>query len=256
MKIEKGNIFKLGDHLLACGDATNPTLVESLLKDRSIKLILTDPPYGISYVENRVKYKQIRKNKTIANDEDLGEAAYRLFSKKWLEVVKPYLAAKNGFYIFNSDRKLFALKAGLDEAGYKFSQLLIWVKNKSVLGRLDYLPQHELIVYGWHGTHAFQKSQDKSLLFYPKPNKSPLHPTMKPVGLLRNLILNSSRIGDYVYDPFGGSGSTLIACEQTKRKCLMVELDEDYIRTIIDRYEKLTGVKAERMDYEQAAINN
>lgn len=255
MKMQKGDIFQLGEHFLAFGDATDPSLVTRLTYKRPTSLILSDIPYGISYVENRVKFNQIRKNKPIANDQDQSEEEYRLFTKKWLEAVKPYLTTKNAFYIFNSDRKLFSLRDGIKDAGFRFTQLLIWVKNKAVLGRLDYLAQHELIVYGWYGTHTFQKSQDKSVLFYPKPNKSPLHPTMKPVGLLRNLILNSSRIGNYVYDPFGGSGSTLIACEQTKRKCLMIELDSEYCETIIKRYEKVTGIKAERIIYERVSNN-
>ena len=119
---------------------------------------------------------------------------------------------------------LFAMREGIIEAGFKFSQLLVWIKNNAPIGRLDYLPQFELIGYGWLGTHAFQKSQDKSVIFYPKPSKNPLHPTQKPVGLLRRLVLNSSRINDYVYDPFAGSGTLGIACEQTKRICI-VELD-------------------------------
>jgi DNA modification methylase len=130
------------------------------------------------------------------------------------------------------------------EVGFKFAQLVIWVKTHSIIGRMDYLPQHELIAYGWHGTHAFLRSKDKSVLVHPKPQKSSLHPTMKPIGLLRNLILNSSRIGEVVYDPFGGSGSTLMACEQTKRRCFIVEMDADYCRTIITRWEKLTGRNA------------
>jgi DNA modification methylase len=142
---------------------------------------------------------------------------------------------------------IFSLRDGLIAAEYRLTQLLIWIKNNVVVGRLHYLPQHELITYGWFGSHEFYKAKDKSILLYPKPNKSPLHPTMKPVGLLRNLILNSSRIDDYVYDPFGGSGSTLIACEHTKRKCLMIELDPEYCQVIIGRFEKVTGIKAERI---------
>ena len=189
MKMQKGDIFLLGPHLLAVGDARDPVLVGKIAQKRPISLILSDVPYGISYVENRVKFNQIRKNNPIVNDQEQSDEEYRLFTKKWLEAVKPYLTTKNAFYIFNSDRKLFALRDGLKDAGFRFTQLLIWVKNKAVLGRLDYLAQHELIVYGWYGTHTFQKSQDKSVFFYPKPNKSPLHPTMTPVGLLRNLIL-------------------------------------------------------------------
>jgi DNA modification methylase len=118
------------------------------------------------------------------------------------------------------------------------------VKTQAIVGRLDYLPQHELIAYGWLGVHEFHKSKDKSVIVYPKPSKSILHPTMKPVGLLRQLILNSSKIGDTVYEPFAGSGSTLIACEQTRRKCVAVEMDPHYCEVIIRRFEKLAGIDA------------
>lgn len=238
----------MGSHYLACGDALDSEVVTKLLDHRKVSLILTEMPYGVGYVESKVGFNQLKKAKIIANDHAQTDEEYRAFTSKWLELVKPYLAEKNSYYLFNSDKMLFAMREGLIDTGFKFAQLLIWVKNHAVMGRMNYLPQHELIAYGWYGTHTFQKSQDKSVLFYPKPNKSPLHPTMKPVGLLRNLILNSSKVGDYVYDPFGGSGSTLIACEQTKRKCLMIELDPEYCQVICDRFEKVTGIKPKKIE--------
>lgn len=250
MSIKPGDIFQLGTHRLACGDAKDSLLVKRLISTNNISLILTDPPYGVAYVEGKAELTKIKRgSKAIENDQVQTEESYRQFTKDWLTTTKPHLAKKNSFYIFNSDRMLFALRKGLDDDNFKFTQLLIWIKNHSVVGRMNYLPQHELIAYGWYGTHDFYKAKDKSVLFYPKPNKSPLHPTMKPVGLLRTLILNSSKIGEYVYDPFGGSGSTLVACEQTKRNCLMIELDTEYCKVIIDRFEKLTGIKAERIEY-------
>lgn len=248
MQIKMGDIFQLGEHRLLCGDAKDSTLVKKLISDDRIALILTDPPYGVAYVEGKADLTNIKqKSKKILNDHEQTECAYSLFTKEWLQVAKPYLSRKNSFYIFNSDKMVFALREGIVDSGYRLTQLLIWLKNNVVVGRLHYLPQHELIAYGWFGSHAFYKAKDKSILIYPKPNKSPLHPTMKPIGLLRNLILNSSKIGDYVYDPFGGSGSTLIACEQIKRKCLMIELDPEYCQVIITRFVKITGMKAERM---------
>ena len=104
---------------------------------------------------------------------------------------------------------------------------------------LDYNPQHELILYGWFGKHQFHKRKDKSVLCYPKPNRSSLHPTMKPIPLLRHLILNSTGIGSIVWDGFGGSGSTLIACEQTKRVCVMIEISPEYCRTIVTRFQRI-----------------
>ncbi len=247
MSVQKNDIFQLDLHYLACGDALDSGIVKSLIGDRKVSLILTDMPYGVGYVENKAEFNQISKPKVIVNDHVQSDQEYRAFTKGWLNLVKPYLAEKNSYYLFNSDKMLFAMREGLVDEGFKFAQLLVWVKNHAVLGRLNYLAQHELIAYGWYGRHAFQKSQDKSVLFYPKPNKSPLHPTMKPVGLLRNLILNSSKIGDWVYDPFLGSGSTLMACEQTRRRCIGIELDPEYCQVIIDRFEKATGKKAKKI---------
>jgi len=240
MPIKNGDLIILGDHLLLCGDSTDPVQVSTLIGDKKVNLILTDPPYGVSYVQSKKAFNSSKnKFKEIANDQQQSDEQYQLFTQKWLVSVKPLLANKNSFYIFNSDRMIFALKKALDDNEFIFCQLLIWIKNHSVIGRMDYLPQHELVAYGWCGSHRFYKSKDKSILAFPKPNKSPLHPTMKPVSLLRHLVLNSTKIGDYVYDPFGGSGSTLIACEQTKRKCLMIEQDPEYCQVIVDRFNKL-----------------
>ena len=116
------------------------------------------------------------------------------------------------------------------------------------MGRKDYHPQHELIVYGWFGTHAYYGNKDKTALFYPKPTKNALHPTMKPPALLRRLLYHSTKPCDIVFDPFGGSGSTLIACEHLGRRCFMVEHEETYCQTIMSRWEKLTGTAAEPID--------
>lgn len=246
MDIKQGNIIKLGDHLLLCGDSTNKDQVERLLTKQSVDLILTDPPYGVAYVESKQGFKQsIAKPKVIKGDGIQTEANYRAFTCAWLTHVQSFMARKNSIYIFNSDKMVSALREGMEQAGFKFAQLLVWAKTHAVVGRMDYLSQHELIAYGWHGTHKFHKSKDKSVLIYPKPNKSKLHPTMKPIGLLRRMILNSSKVGDTVYDPFGGSGSTLMACEQTNRKCLMIEIDLEYCQTIVELWEMFTKKKAE-----------
>jgi DNA modification methylase len=246
--IDVGDVFSLGNHRLLCGDCRKTDAIERFLEKESISLILTDPPYGVDYVEGKSSFSgKAKKHAAILNDQAQTDEEYRHFTKEWLEVARPFLAKKNALYIFNSDKMLFPLREGMIDAGYRFAQLLIWMKTNVVVGRMDYLPQHELIAYGWHGTHQFMKGKDKSVLIHPKPNRSTLHPTMKPVGLLRNLILNSSRIGDTVYDPFGGSGSTLLACEQTERRCLMVELSPEYCQIIIKRFEKLTGTKAKKL---------
>lgn len=248
MSIKSGDLFALGEHRLICGDATDANIVKKLVGEQLIDVVLTDVPYGVGYVESKQDFTQsVAKQKIIANDQTQTKTEYQQFMQAWIRAVKPHLANKNSFYVFNSDKMLFALEDAFTSEGIKFAQLLIWIKNSAVVGRLDYLPQHELIAYGWHGRHKFVKSKDKSVLFYPKPNKSVLHPTMKPIGLLRRLILNSSNRGEIIYDCFGGSGSTLIACEQTKRKCFMVELDPEYCQTIINRWEKLTGEKARQI---------
>jgi DNA modification methylase len=247
--INPGDIFLLGEHRLACGDAKDMSLVKTLIGGNKIDLVLTDPPYGIGYVESKEGIAEIKTNKVITNDHLQSNEEYRSFTKNWLAALVPCLGSKNSVYIFNSDKMIFPLREGMRDAGLKFTQLLIWVKNHSIIGRMDYLPQHELIAYGWHGTHAFRRSKDKSVLIHPKPQKSSLHPTMKPIGLLRNLILNSSKVGQVVFDPFGGSGSTLIASEQTKRRCYTIELDPEYCQTIITRFEKLSGQTATKYAY-------
>lgn len=243
--INHGQLFQLGDHKLLCGDSTNESSVKQLLNGHVLDLILTDPPYGVAYVESKRSLTvSTKEHKAIQNDQYQTDSEYEAFSKAWLTIAKPYLSRRNSFYIFNSDRMLYALQSALKGAGYGFKQLLVWLKTGAVIGRLDYLPQHELILFGWAGVHKFMKSKDRSVLIHPKPKKNGLHPTMKPIPLLRRLILNSTKIGETVYDPFGGSGSTLLACEQTKRKCLMVEYEPKYCQVIIDRFEKTTGSKA------------
>ena len=248
MKIKINEIFQLGDHRLACGNINDKNLLKRLIGENRIDCVLVDPPYAISIVESKNNFgHKLSCNKEIINDQLQTEDEYKNFSKEWLESIKPYLARNNSVYIFNSDKMIFALRQAIIESGYKFTQMLIWVKSQAVIGRMDYLPQHELVAYCWYGTHKFQRSKDKSILFYPKPSKSKLHSTMKPVTLLRNLILNSTKVKNYVFDGFGGSGSTLVACEHLKRKCLMIELDSEHCSTIILRWQKLTGLKAQKI---------
>lgn len=244
--MKPGDIYQLGRHRLACGNSSDPALVGRLVGEDKIAMILCDPPYGVSYVKSKRGLVKLKATKDIVNDDIADEPSYESFTKNWLEAIKPHLARKNTVYIFNSDRMLLPTAQALKATGGKFAQLLVWAKTQAVIGRLDYLPQHELILYGWYGTHTFNKSKDKSILTYPKPHRSKLHPTMKPVGLLRRLVLNSSKVGDVVFDGFVGSGSTLLACEQTNRRCLAVELDPEYCQIVIDRWQKLTGRKAER----------
>ena len=242
--IKGGDLFELGNHRLLCGSAMNPDHVKKLIGNAKISLVEIDPPYAVCLSESKKAFKQFKDRKPIENDDITSEEDYRNFTVSYLKPIIPYLEKKNTLYMFNADRMIIPTVEGIREAGFKFSQLLIWIKSQAVLGRLDYQPQHELVFYGWHGRHEFKKSKDKSVLFCPKVQKSPLHPTMKPVSLVSRLILNSTDINDIVYDCFCGSGTSIIASEQTCRKCLAIEVDPEYCETIINRWEKYTGKTA------------
>ena len=250
-KTEQGDIWVLGTHTLGCGSSTDEEFVDKLAKAHKdkVRVILTDPPYGVAYVEGKKDFQKLGKEnvKKIKNDHIQTEQEYSQFTQEWLEPIKKHLASYNACYIFNSDLMFSSLREGMQQAGFYYSQMLIWVKNTVVIGRKDYLPMHEIIAYGWFGRHKFERSKAKSVLFHPKPARSKLHPTMKPVGLLRKIIPNSAKVGETIYEPFGGSGSTLIACEHLKRRCMAIELDPEYISTIIERWETLTGNKAKKL---------
>ncbi|MFH1252752.1 MAG: DNA methyltransferase [Candidatus Uhrbacteria bacterium] len=246
--IKFGDRFQLGEHFLLCGDSLNKEMVKDFLKNRKIKAVISDIPYGVDVNQSKAWCGQkLSCPKDIINDHLQTDEEYKEFNQKWLQNIIPFLEKKNSLYIFNSDKMIFPLREAMVDSGLKFSQLLIWIKNHAVIGRLDYLPMHELIAYGWYGTHEFRKAKDKSVLFYPKPNRSKAHPSMKPIGLLRNLILNSTNLDDTVWDGFLGSGSLIIAAEQTHRKCLGIEIDPDYCLTTIQRWEALTGLKAKKI---------
>ncbi len=245
--IKYGDAFCLGNHFLLCGDSRDKKMVDKIIGKRKIKTVINDVPYGVSFVESKQNFQNIVKNKPIINDHLQGDAEYREFTREWIEAIIPHLHRKNSFYIFNSDKMIFPLREGMLDAGLKFGQLLIWVKTSSIIGRMDYTPQHELIAYAWKGTHEFMKSKDKSVLIHPKPNKSPFHPTTKPIPLIRRLILNSTQINDVVFDGFLGAGTTLLACEQIKRKCIGIEIDPDYCDVVIQRFEKITKIKAKKL---------
>lgn len=241
MQITHGMILQLGEHTLGCGSSTDKEFVKKVIGDNSIHSIQTDPPYGVAIADLSLNPTT---HKPLANDHLQTDKEYIQFTQSWLEAIKPFLARKNSAYIFNSDKMIFALREAMLLSGFKFSQLLVWVKNQSTMARLDYLPAHELIAYGWFGTHIFHKAQDKSVIYAPKPQKSKYHATMKPISLIRRLMLNSTEVEDTVYDPFLGSGTTLLAAHQTLRKCIGIELEPEYCQVIVDRWEKLSGLKA------------
>ncbi|MCR4328474.1 MAG: DNA methyltransferase [Patescibacteria group bacterium] len=242
-----GTIWQLGDHRLAYGDARDKELLKRLIGVEKINLVCCDVPYGVDVAASKRNFRTLSKDRDIANDQLQSDDEYRKFTSDWLQAVSSFLAAKNSAYIFNADKMVWSLRDGMIDSGFKVAQLLIWIKSQAVVGRLDYSPQHELILYGWRGTHKYRRSKDKSVLFYPRPSKSKLHPTTKPIGLIRRLILNSSEIGGAVYDGFLGSGTLLLACEETRRKCFAVEIDPEYCLTSIFQWERLTGKKAEQI---------
>lgn len=245
MKIKTGDIFKLGNHILGCGSSTNAEFVaEAAAHAGKISMVLTDPPYGVAYVEGKAAFNKLGKGKVIENDHLQTEEEYQQFTEDWLNAITPHLDTYNTIYIFNSDMMFCSLRAGMQKAKLYYSQMLIWVKGSVVIGRKDYLPQHEVIAYGWYGRHKMTRPKAKSVIFHPKPSKASLHPTMKPVGLLRKIIPNNTKTGEWIYDAFGGSGSTLIAAEHMGRRCLMIEMDTEYIATIIRRWEEVSGDKA------------
>jgi DNA modification methylase len=245
--IKLGDCFRIGEHIIGCGDSCDKEFVAKLLAKRSVKAVVTDPPYGIAVVESAKGFKNLANLTPILGDQIVNDIEYAVFTKAWMQAIIPHLERKNTFHIFGADKMIFALRDGFGATGAKFGQLLVWVKTSSIIGRMDYAPQHELIVYGWHGTHEFLKSKDKSVIVYPKPNRSPRHPTTKPIGLIRRLVLNTTRVGDVVFDGFLGSGTPLHACQQTKRICVGVELSPDYVASIIADCERLYGIKAEKI---------
>lgn len=240
----EGDLWQLGDHRLLCGDCTVPDDVNRLMQGEKVDMVLTDPPYGVSYSEKQANLNKIdsgqRLTRPIIND-DLTE--YRGFFATFLRLV-PY-ADYNTVYVFMASQHLHDLRLAMDDAGLKFTDCLVWVKNRFVFGRKDYKGQHEMIVYGWHGHHKFYGGHNRSTtLHYPSLNKNKLHPTEKPRPLLERLIMDGSMPGMIVYDAFAGSGSTLLACETQRRQCRCIEIDPYYCEVIISRWEAQTGKKA------------
>ncbi len=245
MKINNGDIYTVGNHVVGCGDSTDKDFVSRVIGTNKIRAIICDPPYAVAYVENKKGFAKlgVKDEKIIVGDHLQSEAEYESFTKKYLDAVVPYLNEYNSVYIFNADLMFPSLRSGMKSAGLYYSQMIIWLKNQPVMSRKDYLSQYELIAYGWFGKHKMERSKSKNVLYYPRPSKSKLHPTQKPIGLLRRIIPDNTSIGDFIYDPFLGSGSTAIGAEHLGRKCIGIEIDKGYVSIILERLEKLTGQK-------------
>lgn len=245
-RVKRGEIWVLGEHRLMCGDSTKPEDMRKLLGGggEEADLWLTDPPYNVAIVGKTKKHLTIE-NDSWANDDEFVEFLRKAFVTA-LDVLKPGCA----FYVWFAQTQAENFLAAADKAGMTIRQTLIWAKSTFSLGRQDYQWKHEPCLYGWKdgASHRwFSDRKQTTVLEFEKPARNAEHPTMKPVPLMAYEIRNSSRVGDTVLDSFGGSGSTLMACEQTGRKCVTMELDPHYCDVILKRWEDYTGQKAERI---------
>ena len=239
-----GDVWVLERHRLLCGDSTVAASYERLLQGEQVDMVFMDPPYNVNYA-NTAKDKMRGKNRAILND-NLGEGFYDFL----LAALTPTIAnCRGGIYVAMSSSELDVLQSAFREAGGKWSTFIIWAKNTFTLGRSDYQRQYEPILYGWPegATRHWCGDRDQSDVWQiKKPHKNDLHPTMKPVELVERAIRNSSRPGNVVLDPFGGSGTTLIAAEKSGRVARLIELDPKYVVVIGRRWQDWTGKQATR----------
>jgi DNA modification methylase len=239
-----GDVWEMGKHRLVCGDATDPKSYELLMADAQANMVFTDPPYNVDYA-NSAKDKMRGKDRPILND-NLGDGFYDFL----LAALTPMLERCAGAtYIAMSSSELDTLQSSFRAAGGKWSTFIIWAKNTFTLGRADYQRQYEPILYGWpegQNRHWCGDRDQGDVWNIKKPQKNDLHPTMKPVELVERAIRNSSRPGDIVLDPFGGSGTTLIAAEKTGRIGWLIELDPKYVDVIVRRWQDWSGQEAYR----------
>lgn len=248
---KRGDIWLLGDHRLMCGDSTLKGDVDMLMNGEKADMVFTDPPYGVSYADKNKYLNTIapgnRIQTEIKNDhmdlEETGAFVFEAFCR-----IKEILADRSSYYITAPQGGDLMMMMMMQKAGIPLRHCLIWVKNNHVLGRTDYNYKHEPILFGWDKVHDFYgNGQHKfSTWEIPKPQKNDLHPTMKPVELVVNALLNSTKEGMIVADIFGGSGTTMIAAEKTNRVCRMMELSENYCDVIVRRWQEHSGKIATR----------
>ncbi len=225
----QGDLWKLGRHRLVCGDSTREETFAALMDGNLANLVVTDPPYNVNYEGAAGKIK---------NDNMAGEKFYQFLLSAFSNTEKA-MARDASIYVFHADTEGLNFRRAFSNAGFYLSGTCIWKKQSLVLGRSPYQWQHEPVLFGWKktGKHNWYSDRKQSTIWeFDKPKKNADHPTMKPVELMAYPILNSSLTGCIVLDPFGGSGSTLIACEQTERICYTIELGEKYCDVIVKRY--------------------
>ena len=231
---KSGDIWLLGNHRLICGDSTKEETYTFLMNGKKANLIVTDPPYNVNYQSNAGKIK---------NDNMNSDKFYQFLFDAFSNMEK-VMSNEASIYVFHADTEGLNFRKAFADAGFYLSQTCIWKKQSLVFGRSPYQWQHEPCLFGWkkNGKHQWYSDRKQTTIWeFDKPNKSDDHPTMKPVPLIAYTIKNSSMSNCIVLDPFGGSGSTLIACEQTNRICYSIELDEKYCDVIVKRYIEQIG---------------
>lgn len=283
-KSKPGEIYQLGDHRLMVGDSTKAEQVAELMNGEQADLLVTDPPYNVDYANNKADVMKALHHrtdgKTVSNDNFKDDSEFQQFLIDSFGNANDALKDGGVFYIWHAGSQAFSFLEATHQIGWTVREIINWVKDRLSMGRQDYQWQHEPCLYGWKSGagHYFidlrnlttvfddEKPLDEltnkelkelvanyrqavptTIIREPKPSKSEEHPTMKPVRLIAKLIGNSSREGEKVLDIFGGSGTTMIACEQLNRICYMMELDPHYADVIIERWEKFTGQKAVRI---------
>lgn len=233
--VERGDIWTVGRHRLVCGDATNPADVETLMNGKKANLVVTDPPYGVAYESSS--------GLSIKNDQMKDDAFYQ-FLLAALTNMAAALAKGGSAYVFHADTEGLNFRRAFADAGFYLSGCCIWVKDSLVLGRSPYQWCHEPVLYGWKkdGRHAWYANRKQTTVWnFAKPRKNSDHPTSKPLDLLAYPIRNSTQANAIILDTFAGSGSTLMAAENTDRTCYAMELDEKYASVILRRYAEATG---------------
>ena len=233
--VERGDIWTVGRHRLMCGDATSAADVAALMDGKKANLIVTDPPYGVSFKSSD--------GLTIQNDS-MKDGEFYTFLYNSFQCMAEHLESGGSAYVFHADTEGLNFRKAFIDAGFHLAGVCIWVKNSLVLGRSDYQWQHEPVLFGWKkgGKHSWYSDRRQTTIWnYDKPKRNKNHPTSKPLDLLGYPICNSSQENAIVLDTFGGSGSTLMACEQLNRICCMMELDEKYASVILRRYVEDTG---------------
>jgi DNA modification methylase len=237
-----GQMWQCGSHRIICGDCTDPAVVQRVMGGGMADLLVTDPPYGVSYAAKNEFLNAVapanRIQTPIENDHMKPEAMSELWIKSFSNIRNSVKAGASYYITGPPGGDLLLLLLALKDSRFPLRHMLIWAKNNHVLGRSDYHYQHEPILYGWvDGSHSFYGGHSQtSLWFVDKPHKSDLHPTMKPVALFLKAIQNSTKEGDTVLDPFMGSGTTMVACGNSNRCACGVELDPGYVAVILQRY--------------------